>query len=99
MIEKRRLKSCKITISMILTLVLLVSFSIQTYGATSKRAKTSSKTYVYGFNINDFGRWTAKSTLQIKISTIASSKLKITYHDLSGNEKDETYIANKELLV
>ena len=77
-------------------LVLLVSFSIQTYGTTSKRAKTNSKTYVCGFNINDFGRWTAKSTLQIKISTIASSKLKITYHDLSGNEKDETYIAYKE---
>ena len=95
----RKLKNKKILLSTILAIIMLVSFAAQAYGATIQSAKAVSKTtktYVYGFNINDFGRWTAKSTLQIKISTIASSKLKITYHDLSGNEKDETYIAYKE---
>lgn len=96
--KEKKVKKTKIVMSMILVIIMLISFTVQTYGATAQSAKTVSKTtktYVYGFNINDFGRWSAKASRQIKIVPISSSKLKITYHYLYGNKKDETYTANK----
>lgn len=94
----RKLKNKKILLSTILAIIMLVSFAAQAYGATIQSAKAVSKitkTYVYGFNINDTGRWTGKAYRQIKICPLSSSKLKITYHYLNGNKKDETYTANK----
>lgn len=97
--RERIRKNKSIILCIILTVILLISFSTQAYGASAQNTKVTgsraTKTYVYGFNINDFGKWTAKAFRQIKISAISSSKLKITYHYLSGNKKDESYIANK----
>ena len=93
--KKRKSAIRKTIITTILAMAVLISFSMQTYGATAQNIKISGKTYVYGFNINDSGRWTGKAYRQIKIYPLSSSKLKITYHYLSGSKKDETYTANK----
>ena len=74
----KKLKNKKILLSTILAIIMLVSFAAQAYGATVQSAKAVSKTtktYVYGFNINDSGRWTGKAYRQIKICPLSSSKL------------------------
>lgn len=66
----------------------------QTFGATVQNTQ-NVKTYIYGFNIsNTEKRWTGKADRQIKINTISSSKLKVTYHYLTGR-KDKSYSANR----
>ena len=92
------MKNKKIVKSMILSIIMLILFMVQLYGVTVQNVKASgkaTKTYEYGFNINDTGRWTGKAYRQIKICPLSSSKLKITYHYLNGNKKDETYTASK----
>ena len=96
--NEKRLKNKKTVMSMILSIIMLILFTVQPYGVTVQNVKASdktTKTYEYGFNINDTGRWTGKTYMQIKIYPVSSSKLKITYHYLNGNKKDETYTANK----
>ena len=96
--KEKRLKNKKIVKSMILSIIMLILFMVQLYGVTVQNVKASgkaTKTYEYGFNINDTGRWTGKAYRQIKICPLSSSKLKITYHYLNGNKKDETYTASK----
>lgn len=85
--KKRKSAIRKTIITTILAMAVLISFSMQTYGATAQNIKISGKTYVYGFNINDSGRWTGKAYRQIKIYPLSSSKLKITYHYLSKLKK------------
>ena len=96
--KEKRLKNKKIAKSMILSIIMLILFMVQPYEVTVQNVKASgkaTKTYEYGFNINDTGRWTGKAYRQIKICPLSSSKLKITYHYLNGNKKDETYTASK----
>ena len=73
---------------------------VQPYGVTVQNVKASgkaTKTYEYGFNINDTGRWTGKAYRQIKICPLSSSKLKITYHYLNGNKNGRRKDQNKLL--
>ena len=47
--KKRKSAIRKTIITTILAMAVLISFSMQTYGATAQNIKISGKTYVYGF--------------------------------------------------
>lgn len=64
--KKRKSAIRKTIITTILAMAVLISFSMQTYGATAQNIKISGKTYVYGFNINDSGRGQERHTDKLK---------------------------------